>query len=150
MADPKLPFAPVLRSPADLERTWRALAKPPGPRRRRLSFFLVGADSVPLPMMTDVEGFPAHVDVDAVDRVARLWRSLLLEFAPDGGVAALLSRPGRGAPAARDRLLAAALYDGCRMRGVRTEVIYLATDVAFHPIRQARTDRAGRSDTAGQ
>lgn len=134
MTDSFQPFAPVLRTQADVEHAWRTLIKPLGWRDRRLWFMLVGADGVPLPLMSEVEDVPDHFDEQAAGNAVWLWRSLLDEFAPEGRVALLLCRPGSGGPTPEDRALASTLYDMCRSGGVPTEVVHLATDVAFHPL----------------
>lgn len=134
MSDPEKPFAPVLHTQADVEHAWRMLVQPLGWSERRLWFMLVGADGVPLPLMSEVDALPADIDDDAVRDMVWLWRMLLDEFAPEGRVALLLCRPGTGAPTCDDRALASVLYDACRAGGVPTEVVHLATDVAFHPL----------------
>lgn len=134
MTDSMHPFAPVLRTQADVEQAWRTLVSPLGWDERRLWFMLVGADGVPLPIMSEVGPFPDLVDDEAASDAAWLWRTLLDEFEPDGRVALLLCRPGAGGATGDDRAMAATLYDACRARGVPTEVLHLATDVTFHPL----------------
>lgn len=128
------PFAPVLRTQADVECAWRSLIHPLGWPERRLWFMFVGSDGVPLPMVSELRELPDAIDRASADNDVWAWRAVLDEFDPGGRVALLLCRPGAGVPTVEDRLLATTLYDACRAAGLATEVIHLATDADFYPL----------------
>jgi hypothetical protein len=130
----KTPFAPVIRTQADVEEAWRHLMRPLGWDGRRLWFMFVGPDDRPLRQLSEVDDLPDRLPPALAVNAARVWRRLRDELAPGGRVALLLCRPGRGGPTPDDRASAAALYDACRDAGLALEVIHLATDEEFFPL----------------
>jgi hypothetical protein len=99
------PYAPVIRTQADLEKAWRHLMEP-------LGF----CDEPP-----------------TEEQEASLAR-LLGHFGPDARVVFLRSRPGRGGPGPDDLAWARSLYAACRTAAVPTEAVHLATDDTLVPL----------------
>ncbi len=129
----KTPYAPVLRTQADVEAAWRHLINPLGWPEPRLWFMFIGADGVPFPQLCQIEEMPAEVGADGATSVA----TMMSELADDLGfdrVAFLLCRPGGGSPHPSDLKNAADLYAACGAAAVPVEVIHLATDKDFWPI----------------
>lgn len=139
---PTQPYVPVLRTQRDVEEAWRALIRPLGWPERRLWFMIIGGDDRPLPVLNEVTDLPDELGPDDADPAARLWRHVLDSAAPDGRIAVLLCRPGRGGPTLADRASAAALYTAGRDARVPLEVVHLATDEQFWPL---PADAVGRA-----
>lgn len=127
-------YAPVLRTQSDIEAAWRHLIQPLGWSSRRLWLMLIGPDDRPMRQLVEVTEMPDELDPEMATQVARFLDRLREEVLPEGRLALLICRPGSGFPTVTDRAAAAALYAACRDRGVRTEVIHLATDVAIMPL----------------
>lgn len=142
MPDDGRPFSPILRTQRDVEEAWRALIRPLGWAERRLWFLFIGPDDRPLPVMNDVRDLPDEIGAEDARAAVTLWRRVLDAIEPDGRVAVLLCRPGRGGPSPADRASAAALYAAGRAGGVPLEVVHLATDEEFWPLPYDAVGRA--------
>ncbi|TQL68324.1 hypothetical protein FB381_2213 [Nocardioides albertanoniae] len=129
----KTPYAPVLRTQADVEAAWRHLINPLGWPEPRLWFMFIGRDGVPFPQLGQIEEMPAEIDAEGSENVATMMGQLVGDMGFDR-VAFLLCRPGGGSPGASDRRNAAELYAACRAAPVPVEVIHLATDKDFWPM----------------
>lgn len=129
----KIPYAPVLRTQADVEAAWRHLINPLGWPEPRLWFMFVGADGVPLPQLGQIEAMPAEIGAEGATKVATMMGSLIDDMGFDR-VAFLLCRPGGGPPGASDLKNATDLYAACRAAAAPCEVIHLATDDDFWPV----------------
>lgn len=130
---PKTPYAPVLRTQAEVQAAWRHLINPLGWPEPRLWLMFVGADDVPFPQLCQIEEMPVEIGDDGAVNVA----TMLHELADDLGYARvelLLCRPGNGGPNRSDRKNAAELYGACAVAGVPVGVIHLATDHDFWPV----------------
>lgn len=129
----KTPYAPVLRTQADVEAAWRHLINPLGWPEPRLWFMFVGADGVPFPQLSQIEEMPAEVGADGAASVATVMGQLVSDMGFER-VEFLLCRPDDGPPTPTDQKNAAVLYAACRAAAVPVGVIHLATDVDFWPI----------------
>ncbi|WP_406020470.1 hypothetical protein OH802_17430 [Nocardioides sp. NBC_00850] len=129
----KIPYAPVLRTQADVEAAWRHLINPLGWPEPRLWFMLVGADGVPFPQLCQIEKVPVEIGDDGAANVATMLHDLIDELGLDR-VELLLCRPGGGPPSLPDRKNAAHLYGACAVAAVPIDVIHLATDQDFWPV----------------
>lgn len=126
------PFAPVIRTQADLEGAWRRLMGP-GPASGRSLWMMLIQDDVPLPQLIEM------TDADEPDEpLMANFATLLQMLAEDSldGVrfAFLLSRSGSGFLTVSDRRWASALYSATSDAGVRCEVVHLATGASVRPI----------------
>ena len=128
------PFAPVIRSQADLQAAWRQLIKPLGFHRRSLWLLLIGQDDRPTPVITEVTDLPELFDAETADNLAGALLRLTPEVDPHGRWAFLCSRPGGGGPNEADRAWAGGLYAVCRRHGLAHDVIHLATDTELFPV----------------
>jgi hypothetical protein len=129
----KIPYAPVLRTQADVEAAWRHLINPLGWPEPRLWFMFVDAEGVPFPQLCQIEEVPSEIADDGATNVATLMHDLIQEHGFDR-VELLLCRPGGGPPNRSDRKNAAELYGACAVAAVPLDVIHLATDQDFWPI----------------
>jgi hypothetical protein len=90
------PYAPVIRSQADLEDAWRHLLGPLGFSGHSLWLMFVQPDGVPLPHLSQVEDcVTPPTDVEQANFVA-LLKTLRREMRKDERLVFLRSRPGRG------------------------------------------------------
>ncbi|MFE6648500.1 hypothetical protein ACFVJS_18165 [Nocardioides sp. NPDC057772] len=129
----KIPYAPVLRTQADVEAAWRHLINPLGWPEPRLWFMLVDPDGVPFPQLCQIEGVPVEIAGDGAANLATMLHDLVDAHGFDR-VELLLCRPGGGPPNGSDRKNAAELYGACVVAGVPLDVVHLATDHDFWPI----------------
>jgi hypothetical protein len=128
------PFAPVIRTQADLEAAWRHLIRPLGFHRRSLWLLLIGGDDRPTPVITEVTDVPELFDAEESDGLASTLLHLTSAVDAHGRWALLCSRPGGGGPTDADRAWAGGLYAMCRRHGLAHDVIHLATDTEVLPI----------------
>lgn len=129
----RTPYAPTLRTQADVEAAWRHIIRPLGWPEPRLWFMFIGVDDVPIPQVSEVTELPAELSRGGCEGMAEMLKSLVDEMGFDR-VALLLCRPGRGRPTQTDQRNAATLYSACREAELPVEVIHLATDEDFWPI----------------
>lgn len=129
----KTPYAPVLRTQADVEAAWRQLINPLGWPEPRLWFMFVGADGVPFPQLSQIEEMPAEIGPDGAESVATVMSHLVTDMGFER-VEFLLCRPDDGPPSPTDQKNAADLYEACRAAAVPVGVVHLATDRDFWPI----------------
>lgn len=127
------PFRPLIRTQADLQRTWQRLMSPLGFSGQSIWMLVIDADDRPLPQITEITEAELDGDLDAEDF------SLLLVRLKEAGLdtvrfAFLRSRPGPGGVTAEDRAWAALLYDAARLADVRVEVVHRASDRDLVPI----------------
>lgn len=120
---------------SDLEDVWRSLMEPLGFIRTSLWIVFVHPDGRPHKTLIEV---PAPDHLVAPDPTAPELLDLLREWAtehvPNGRVAFLRTRPGRGGLDGTDRLWAAALYAAARVAGVPCEVVHAANDDRLLPV----------------
>lgn len=126
------PFAPTVRSQADLEAAWRHLMGPWSFGGQSVWMMLI-VDDVPLPQLTEITEADEPF-AEFHENFATLLRMLESDVVPGARFAFLLSRPGSGFITALDRRWASALYDAARTAGVPCEVVHLATKGAIRPI----------------
>lgn len=126
--------APIVTQ-ADLEQTWRMLMEPLGFTRTSLWIVFLHPDGRPHKTLIEV---PAPADMVAPDPTAPELLGLLEEWTsaqvPEGRVAFLRTRPGRGGLDRTDRLWAAALYAAAQVAGVPCEVVHVANDDHLVPV----------------
>lgn len=120
---------------SDLEDVWRSLMEPLGFTRTSLWIVFVHPDGRPHKTLIEV---PAPDRLVAPDPTAPelldLLREWTTEHVPNGRVAFLRTRPGRGGLDGTDRLWAAALYAAARVAGVPCEVVHAANDDRLLPV----------------
>ena len=129
------PFAPTIRTQAQLQDVWRHFMGPSGFSTASLWMMLV-VDDQPLPQLTEVTDTDTPPDEHDLDGLVRLLRMLEDEVAPGARFAFLRSRPGGDAVSEEDRAWAAALYDAARRAAVPCEVVHLATRGSVRAIPQ--------------
>ncbi len=132
------PDRPLIRTQADLERTWRHLVEPRAAEgslgRPSIWMMLIDADDRPFPHLVEVAECPVPPEPDDARGFAELADDLLDEHAPGGRWAMLLVRAGTSTVTANDRAWAHALLEACRAQGVATDVLHLATDGVVVPL----------------
>ena len=128
------PYAPVIRSQADLEQVWRELMEPLGFSTHSLWMMFLRADGTPLPQLSEVEDCVDPPTEHEEAGLVRLLTSLHGEMQRGERVVFLRSRPGRGGPGPDDLAWARALYAACRAAEVETDVVHLATDDLLVPL----------------
>lgn len=126
------PFAPTVRSQADLEAAWRQLMGPWSFGGQSVWMMLI-VDDVPVPQLVEITDAD-EPDVQLTTNFATVLRRLTADVVPGARFAFLLSRPGSGFVTARDRRWASALYDTVRAAAVQCEVVHLATKGVIRPI----------------
>ena len=128
------PYRPTVRTQAELERVWRHLMEPLGFGGHSLWLMFIEPDGRVLPQLTQIEDTvrPPTGDEEAVFAgfLSRLGDAL----GPGERICFLRSRPGRGGPGPDDRAWARSLYAACRVAGVETDVVHLATDDTLVPL----------------
>ncbi|WP_203336209.1 hypothetical protein [Nocardioides limicola] len=125
---------PLIHTQSDVEQLWRTLMQPLGFAQHALWACMVEADGHAVPHLLEVDDLPpVFTDADA-DQLIDFLEHVLREFFPGGSVALLLTRPGAGPPAPRDRETAAAVYAAAQRQGVSLEVIHLANDTDIAPV----------------
>ncbi len=130
-----VPFRPVIRTQADLERAWRTLMEPLGFSSSSVWLMMIGADDRPTPHITQIEDAADPPTPEQAEGLASMLQTLLDDVAPGGRWAFLLSRPGRGgAITEADRAVAHAMLGACRAAGVPVDVMHLATDDDLRPL----------------
>ncbi|NYD43145.1 hypothetical protein [Nocardioides panaciterrulae] len=128
------PYAPVIRSQADLEDAWRHLMEPLGFGGHSLWLMFVQPDGTPLPHLTQIEECVRPPTPPELNSFVALLRSLGSEMCAGERIVFLRSRPGRGGPTPDDLAWARSLYDACRRAEVETDVVHLATDDMLVPL----------------
>ena len=128
------PFAPVIRSQADLEAAWRHLMEPLGFGGHSVWMMFIQADRTPLPQITEIEDCVDPPSEREEAGLTRMLVSLRSEMRGGERVVFLRSRPGRGGPGPDDLAWARSLYDACRAAEVETDVVHLATDDLLVPL----------------
>lgn len=127
------PFRPLIRTQADLQRTWQRLLSPLGFSGQSIWMLVIDADGHPLPQITEITEAELDGDLDAAD-FSRLLVHLREAGLDTVRLAFLRSRPGPGGVTAEDRSWAALLYDAARLAGVPVEVVHRASDHDVVPI----------------
>jgi hypothetical protein len=124
------PFAPMLRTQADVEQMWRRLMTPLG--FTRCSLWMVAIqDDRPVPRLLEI----AVTELAPEDGDAEALAGLLMHVAGKRNRFAFLrSRPGSGRPDAADRAWARELYAAGRQASARLEVVHLAHDDDVYPL----------------
>ena len=130
----KTPFAPVIRNQSDLEDAWRHLMGPLGFGGHSLWLMFVQPDGTPLPHLTQIEDCVRPPTPPEQANFVALLKTLAAEMPQGERIVFLRSRPGRGGPQPDDLAWARSLYDACRVAGVETDVVHLATDEALVPL----------------
>jgi len=128
------PYAPVIRSQADLEDVWRHLMGPLGFSGHSLWLMFVQPDGVPLPHLSQVEDCVTPPTAVEQANFVALLKTLRREMRKDERLVFLRSRPGRGGAGPDDLAWARSLYDACRTADVQTDVVHLATDDTLVPL----------------
>jgi len=128
------PYAPVLRTQADLEDAWRQLMGPLGFSGHSLWLMFVQADQTPLPHLSQVEGTVAPPTAQEQLNLVGFLKCLRGEMRRGERIVFLRSRPGRGGARPDDLAWARSLYDACRAAEVETDVVHLATDDVLVPL----------------
>jgi hypothetical protein len=125
----------LINNQADLEQVWRRLMEPLGFTRTSLWIVFIHPDGRPQKTLIEV---PVPDEAMVPDPTAPELLDLLAEWTtgrvPDGRVAFLRTRPGRGGLDASDRLWAAALYAAARVASVPCEVVHVANDDRLVPV----------------
>ncbi len=138
MSDQSLPCLPSPDDPMPDQRAlherWCALMGPLGFSTRSLWFARVDVDRRMVPPLVQIDECPVTPDPAGVRRLLGHARTFVDEEAPDGSLAVLLSRPGRGAITDDDREWARALIDAGRYTRVPLEPLHLATDEVLIPL----------------
>jgi hypothetical protein len=135
MTDPTtVPFQPVIRTQADLERAWRTLMEPLGFSSSSVWLMLIGADDRPLPHITEIDDAADPPSPEQAEGLASMLQTLLDDVAPGGRWAFLRSRPGRAGITEVDRAVAQAMLGACHAAGVPVDVMHLATDDDLRPL----------------
>lgn len=126
---------PRIRHKLDLERAWRTIAPPDGPRRHAVWIMLIGDDQRALTQVVQVDDAfevppPGRRDVLA---------GFVGELAADAprvvtGVAFLRTRPGHFAPTADDRAWAECLGAVAEDAGLTSRTVFVATDLVLEPV----------------
>ncbi|WP_340537850.1 hypothetical protein [Nocardioides sp. GXZ039] len=129
----KPPFRPIIRTQADLERTWRQLMGPWGFSRASLWLMFIDAEDRAVPSLTEIQDCDDLPDAAMLDNLAGMAARLLADCDPGGRLAVLRSRPGDGITE-HDRAWARGLVQACRSAGVPTEVVHLATHGEVKPL----------------
>lgn len=127
-------FSPTIRTDADLESAWRTLMGPLGFSRHSLWVMLIAGDGTPVPQLTKLDDLVRPPSDENLASLARVLRRHRDDHAPDGRLAFLLSRPGRGGVTPRDRAWAAALYDVGRLAEVPVMLVHRACDADLVPV----------------
>jgi hypothetical protein len=128
------PYAPVIRTQADLEQAWRHLMEPLGFSRHSLWLMFLQPDGTPLPQLTEVEDCDHPPTAEEEAAFAQLIGRLGREMRGGERIVFLRSRPGRGGAGPDDLAWARCLYAACRVADVPTEVVHLATDDMLVPL----------------
>ena len=128
------PYAPVIRTQSDLEEVWRHLMGPLGFGGHSLWLMFLRADGTPLPHLSQVEDCVRPPAPAEQASFVALLRTLRSEMRKGERIVFLRSRPGRAVPLPDDLAWARLLYDACRVAGVETDVVHLATDEALLPL----------------
>ena len=136
----RTPFAPVLRTSADVLGFWTAICRPLGWHRRDLWFCVVGGDHRPTPLMTQIEDLSEEPDPLVTDNLGGMWRQLLDGYEANGRIAVMLCRPGTASPTAADRAWGRAIAAGAGAHGVPLEPLHLASDEAILPLSMDNVD----------
>ncbi|MFT4289481.1 hypothetical protein [Nocardioides sp.] len=126
------PYAPLIRTQADLLDFWIAICHPLGWSRRDLWFCVLGEDLRPTPLMTQIEDLPDEPDPRTVDNLGRIWQQLLGESA--GQIAALQCRPGPPPLTPVDRAWGRAMTATAAGHGVPLAVLHVASDEEIVPL----------------
>lgn len=127
------PFAPTIRTQADLRRTWQRLMSPLGFSGHSLWMLVIGPDDRPLPQLTEITDAEVP-DPETADGFQRLLAQLHDAGLDGVRFAFLHSRPGTGGVTAEDRAWARTLYAAARRAGVPVEVVHRANDQDLVPI----------------
>lgn len=130
----KPPFAPVIRTQADLEEMWRVLMGPWGFGSPSLWVVAVLEDGTPLPWIQEIAGTESPPEAAALRRFVDFLTRLSEEAGHGARFAFLRSRPGSAGVTEPDREWAVALYDACRTAGVPAEIVHLATEGDVRPL----------------
>lgn len=129
----KTPWAPLIRSQAELQQVWQRLMGPGGFGGRSVWLLMI-QDDRPLPQITEITESDDPPDDTGLHGLAHLLTHLSESVAPDLRFAFLRSRPGPAMVTQDDRRWARALYDACRLAGVPCEIVHLATKDAVRPL----------------
>ena len=128
------PPTPVIRSQSDLEDVWRHLMGPLGFGGHSIWLMFVQPDGTPMPHLTQIEDCVRPPTPSEQANFVALLKELSTEMRPGERVVFLRTRPGRSALRPDDLAWARSLYDACRVAGVETDVVHLATDEALVPL----------------
>ena len=124
------PFAPVLRTQADVEQMWRRLMTPLGFTRYSLWMVAIQDDRT-IPRLLEI----AVTELEPEDGDAEALAGLLMHVSGTRNRFAFLrSRPGSGRPDAADRAWAREVYAAGRLASARLEVVHLAHDDDVYPL----------------
>lgn len=119
---------PAVRTPADLEHTWRALMGELAFSDRRLWLLFLTPDGRPLGPLVSVDDLPDGPYDVPVDDLVGLCREIIDGPGGGGSVALLITRPGRDLWHIGDRAWAAYLTGAAEQIGGRVWPVHRAHD----------------------
>lgn len=93
MTSSHIPLPRPVRTPAELEATWRRLIEPLGFASRQIFAILLDRDGELVPSIINITDCPASPDGQMLVNLARSLRSALDDSDPDGSCAVLWARP---------------------------------------------------------
>lgn len=134
MTDPDVPTLlppgqmPAVRTPADLQLTWRALMGDLGFTDRRLWLLFLGPGGRPLGPLLDIGDLPDGPHGLDLEGLVAVCREILDGPGHGGSVAMLLTRPGAGPWHVGDRAWGRFLTDAARRIGGQIWPIHRAND----------------------
>lgn len=128
------PQETVIRSQADLERTWRTLMEPLGFGSECVWLMLIGPDDRPVPQLLEIEECDVPPSGEAVARLARFLQEVGEQLGTDLRCAFLRTRPGHAGTTPDDRAWARGLYAAGRRAGLPVETVHRACDVDLVPL----------------
>lgn len=128
-------YRPRITDEFDLERAWRIIAPPDGPRPHAFWIMLIGSDARASTQVVQVED-AFHVPPPERSHVFPTFLAELVEGASARveRVAFLRTRPGLFGPTDDDLAWAHCLHAVARRVGLRCETVFLATDVVVAPM----------------
>jgi hypothetical protein len=128
-------YRPRIRHETDLERAWRVLAPPDGPRPHAFWIMLIGGDHRALTRVVQVEEAFAVPPPDRLHVFSGFLTELVdLAADPVERVAFLRTRPGHFGPTDDDIAWAACLQAVASGAGLACETVFLGTDLVLVPV----------------
>lgn len=128
------PEETVIRSQADLERTWRTLMEPLGFGTECVWLMLIGPDDRPVPRLVEIDECDEPPTQEAIASFARFLRELREQVGTGVRCAFLRTRPGHAGLTPDDLAWARGLYAAGRLAEVPVEIVHRACDVDLVPL----------------